>query len=84
MFIEQPLNQLTKSLEPTNLTVVNDSWKHRHHREMINNGAGSGETRSCISQVLLQFASLTVHSRLFDHDRLACFQGQGNTALYYF
>ena len=32
-------------LNPSSLTITNDSWKHRHHHAMQEVGGGNGETR---------------------------------------
>ena len=37
--------QLTTLLQPTSITVTNDSWQHRHHAAMREPGAANGETR---------------------------------------
>jgi BolA protein len=51
-FLHQPehtdhhrIPQLTTLLQPTSITVTNDSWQHRHHAAMREPGAANGETR---------------------------------------
>ena len=45
----QPLirwsSQLTTVLQPSVLTITNDSWQHRHHAAMRDQDGGNGETR---------------------------------------
>lgn len=45
----QPLirssSQLTTLLQPSVLTITNDSWKHRNHAAMRDQNGGNGETR---------------------------------------
>ncbi|KAF7428270.1 hypothetical protein PC9H_007491 [Pleurotus ostreatus] len=43
--------KLTSSLEPSELTITNDSWKHRHHVAMREQGGGSGETHFSVQIV---------------------------------
>jgi hypothetical protein len=38
--------KLTALLQPASLSITNDSWKHRHHTAMREQGGGSGETRT--------------------------------------
>src|SRR6266702_1307231 len=46
----QPLirwsSQLTTLLQPSILTITNDSWQHRHHAAMRDQDGGNGETRN--------------------------------------
>ena len=42
--------KLTALLQPTSLSITNDSWQHRHHTAMREQGGGNGETR--MSRVL--------------------------------
>ena len=37
--------KLTALLQPASLSITNDSWQHRHHAAMREQGGGSGETR---------------------------------------
>lgn len=45
----QPLirssSQLNTLLQPSVLTITNDSWQHRHHAAMRDQNGGNGETR---------------------------------------
>jgi stress-induced morphogen len=45
----QPLirlsSQLTSLLRPSILTITNDSWQHRHHTAMREQGGGNNESR---------------------------------------
>lgn len=43
--------KLTDLLEPTDLTIKNDSWKHRHHTTMRERNGGNGETHFSIRVV---------------------------------
>ena len=43
--------KLTALLQPASLLITNDSWKHRHHAAMREQGGGSGETRMLISSI---------------------------------
>jgi hypothetical protein len=35
-------------LQPTELEIRNDSWKHSNHPAMIAEGGGGAETRTCM------------------------------------
>ena len=39
------LRKLTTLLQPASLSITNDSWQHRHHTAMREQGGGNGETR---------------------------------------
>ncbi|KAJ8455091.1 hypothetical protein ONZ45_g19055 [Pleurotus djamor] len=43
--------QLTSNLQPSELVIVNDSWKHRHHVAMKEQDGGNGETHFSIQIV---------------------------------
>ncbi|KAL5523900.1 hypothetical protein ACEPAG_8073 [Sanghuangporus baumii] len=55
--------KLTKLLEPATLTVVNDSWKHKHHRAMIDKGGGDGETHFSITIISHAFQGKSLMQR---------------------
>lgn len=38
-------SQLTSLLRPSILTITNDSWQHRHHAAMLEQGGGNKESR---------------------------------------
>lgn len=47
--------QLTASLNPTSLTISNDSAAHRHHAPMKAQGGGNGETHFTVQVVSDKF-----------------------------
>ncbi|EIN11839.1 bola-like protein [Punctularia strigosozonata HHB-11173 SS5] len=62
--IETSIRQkLTELLNPTELTITNDSWQHRHHRAMKEQGGGSGETHFSIQMVSDAFKGKTTMQR---------------------
>ncbi|KAM6502000.1 bola-like protein [Amanita muscaria] len=47
--VELSIRQKLKSiLQPSFIRIQNDSWKHRHHAAMQEQGGGSGETHFTI------------------------------------
>ncbi|PAV18850.1 bola [Pyrrhoderma noxium] len=50
--VEQSIKEkLVQALSPTDLLIVNDSWKHKHHKPMIAIDGGNGETHFSITIV---------------------------------
>ncbi|ETW80829.1 hypothetical protein HETIRDRAFT_319518 [Heterobasidion irregulare TC 32-1] len=43
--------KLTALLMPSELTITNDSWQHRHHAPMRAQGGGSGETHFTVKVI---------------------------------
>ncbi|KAF9469889.1 bola-like protein-domain-containing protein [Collybia nuda] len=43
--------KLVSLLQPTSLAISNDSWQHRHHAPMREQGGGNGETHFSIQVV---------------------------------
>ena len=63
--------KLTALLQPASLAITNDSWQHRHHTAMREQGGGSGETR------MLKVSSVSIPRLYFDIFRFfnpSCFE----------
>ncbi|KAF8236598.1 bola-like protein [Tricholoma matsutake] len=58
--IRQKLDSL---LQPTSLTIVNDSWKHRHHAPMREQAGNNGETHFSILVVSNAFQGMSLTQR---------------------
>ncbi|EPS97714.1 hypothetical protein FOMPIDRAFT_1024905 [Fomitopsis schrenkii] len=56
-------DKLSSGLQPSELTITNDSWQHRHHAPMRAQGGGSGETHFSIQVVSEQFRGKTTMQR---------------------
>ncbi|KAH8119245.1 bola-like protein-domain-containing protein [Phellopilus nigrolimitatus] len=62
--VESSIRQkLTVLLKPTDLTITNDSEKHRHHAPMREQGGGSGETHFSIVAVSNAFKEKSLMQR---------------------
>ncbi|KAH9047857.1 bola-like protein, partial [Lactarius hengduanensis] len=55
-------SQLTTLLQPSVLTITNDSWQHRHHAAMRDQG-GNGETHFSVRVVSEEFMGKTMMQR---------------------
>jgi len=55
--------KLTALLQPASLAITNDSWQHRHHTAMREQGGGSGETHFSIQVVSNAFENKTTMQR---------------------
>lgn len=55
--------KLFELLNPTELTLTNDSWQHRHHHAMREAGGGNGETHFSIQIVSEAFAGKSMMQR---------------------
>ncbi|KAF8070656.1 bola-like protein-domain-containing protein [Lyophyllum atratum] len=44
-------DKLVRVLQPTSVTISNDSWQHRHHAPMRAQGGGNGETHFSIQVI---------------------------------
>ncbi|KAH9832199.1 bola-like protein-domain-containing protein [Rhodofomes roseus] len=55
--------KLSSALQPSELTITNDSWQHRHHAAMRAQGGGSGETHFSVQVVSEQFRGKTTMQR---------------------
>ncbi|TFK44417.1 bola protein [Crucibulum laeve] len=55
--------KLTALLEPTTITIINDSWKHRHHTAMQEQDGGNGETHFSVQIVSNAFNGKTTMQR---------------------
>ncbi|KAN0133948.1 BolA-like domain containing protein [Lactarius tabidus] len=56
-------NKLTTLLQPSVLTITNDSWQHRHHAAMRDQNGGNGETHFSIQVVSEEFTGKTMMQR---------------------
>ncbi|KAH9986547.1 bola-like protein-domain-containing protein [Russula compacta] len=56
-------DKLTSLLHPSILTITNDSWQHRHHVAMREQGGGNGETHLSIQVVSEEFVGKTTMQR---------------------
>ncbi|KAA1476090.1 bola-like protein [Dentipellis sp. KUC8613] len=62
--VEQAIRaKLTALLQPSDLTITNDSWQHRHHAPMREQGGGSGETHFSIKIVSDAFVGKSTMQR---------------------
>ncbi|TFK23658.1 bola-like protein [Coprinopsis marcescibilis] len=62
--IELSITQkLSAALNPTSLSVTNDSWQHRHHAAMREQNGGSGETHFSVNIVSNEFKGKTSMQR---------------------
>ena len=64
--------KLTALLQPASLSITNDSWKHRHHAAMREQGGGSEETRMFKFHQSIS-SNLKAMSRFFDSSRFKRF-----------
>ncbi|KAF9820391.1 hypothetical protein IEO21_01400 [Rhodonia placenta] len=55
--------KLTSLLRPSELTITNDSWQHRHHAAMRAQGGGNGETHFTVQVVSEEFKGKTTMQR---------------------
>ncbi|KAH9083509.1 bola-like protein [Lactarius deliciosus] len=55
-------DKLTTLLQPSVLTITNDSWQHRHHAAMRDQG-GNGETHFSVRVVSEEFVGKTMMQR---------------------
>ncbi|KAF8160834.1 bola-like protein-domain-containing protein [Crassisporium funariophilum] len=55
--------KLTTLLQPTSITITNDSWQHRHHTAMREQGGGNGETHFSLQIVSKVFEKKTTMQR---------------------
>jgi len=55
--------KLIALLQPASLSITNDSWQHRHHAAMREQGGGSGETHFSIQVVSNAFENKTTMQR---------------------
>ncbi|KAH6914296.1 bola-like protein-domain-containing protein [Coprinopsis sp. MPI-PUGE-AT-0042] len=54
--VEKAIHEkLTTALDPVSLTITNDSWQHRHHSAMRDQGGGNGETHFSLNVVSNEF-----------------------------
>ncbi|KAK7053487.1 BolA domain UV induced protein Uvi31 [Paramarasmius palmivorus] len=64
------INQkLSAALKPVEISVVNDSWQHRHHAAMRAQGGSNGETHFSINIVSEAFEGKTTiqrHRMIYD------------------
>jgi len=56
-------DKLTLLLQPTSITIVNDSWKHRHHAPMREQSRNNAETHFSIQVISDTFTGLTTMQR---------------------
>ncbi|KAF9568064.1 bola-like protein [Agrocybe pediades] len=55
--------KLSALLNPTSIIVTNDSWQHRHHSAMREQGGGNGETHFTVKVVSDNFDKKTTMQR---------------------
>ncbi|KAJ3526756.1 hypothetical protein NMY22_g10045 [Coprinellus aureogranulatus] len=55
--------KLTARLRPKSLTISNDSWQHRHHAAMREEGGGNGESHFTINIVSDEFRGKSTMQR---------------------
>ncbi|KZT26732.1 bola-like protein [Neolentinus lepideus HHB14362 ss-1] len=74
--------KLMTLLQPTELTITNDSWQHRHHAAMRAQGGSSGETHFSVQIVSDAFRGKnTLQRHRMIHSALSDELGQGLHAL---
>jgi len=56
-------NKLTSLLQPSILTITNDSWRHRHHAAMREQDGGNGESHFSVQAVSDAFVGKTTMQR---------------------
>ncbi|KAF8650437.1 hypothetical protein AX16_005240 [Volvariella volvacea WC 439] len=56
-------DKLNRLLNPTSLTITNDSWQHRHHAAMRQQGGGNGETHFSVEVVSDHFVGKNTMQR---------------------
>ncbi|KAH9992650.1 bola-like protein-domain-containing protein [Russula vinacea] len=66
--VEKPIEEaihgkLTSLLRPSILTITNDSWQHRHHAAMREQGGGNKESHFSIQVVSEEFVGKTTMQR---------------------
>ncbi|KAI0266817.1 bola-like protein-domain-containing protein [Gloeopeniophorella convolvens] len=62
--VEQAIRRkLTNVLQPSILTITNDSWRHRHHAPMLETDGGNGETHFSVQVVSDAFSGKTTMQR---------------------
>ncbi|KAJ8077224.1 BolA domain UV induced protein Uvi31 [Marasmius tenuissimus] len=57
------------ALEPAELSIVNDSWQHKHHAAMRAQGGGNGETHFTIhivSEIFQGKTTIQRHRMIYD------------------
>ncbi|KAF9524000.1 bola-like protein-domain-containing protein [Crepidotus variabilis] len=57
------LAKLTQLLQPTSIRVTNDSWQHRHHAAMREQGGSNSETHFSVNVISNAFDSKTTMQR---------------------
>ncbi|KAF8200704.1 bola-like protein-domain-containing protein [Pholiota molesta] len=55
--------KLTTLLQPTSITITNDSWQHRHHSAMRDAGNSNGETHFSVQVVSNAFEKKSTMQR---------------------
>ncbi|EGO25396.1 hypothetical protein SERLADRAFT_387248 [Serpula lacrymans var. lacrymans S7.9] len=55
--------KLTSLLQPSQLTVTNDSWQHRHHAPMVAQGGGNGESHFSVEVISEAFKGKSTMQR---------------------
>lgn len=53
--VQVSIQEKLAKLRPEALTITNDSWQHRHHAAMREDGGGNGETHFTINIVSDEF-----------------------------
>jgi len=56
-------DKLTAVLDPKELVITNDSWKHANHAEMKVSGGGNGETHFAVQVISDVFAGKSTMQR---------------------
>ena len=72
--------QLMDALSPTTIEITNDSWKHKHHRAMLEQGGGAETRESMLRMRLSSTQPLTC--RLLCVHRIRGFSWQGKSDIW--